>query len=137
MAWTATLKGYQQGVDSWSVTVVYDNGAGTVVTNTYPTKALNDTILQNIAIAEVAGFSATADTTKLTITPGSQIPLTVTPPTPTPAQVAQAQFLSDYTQWIQFQHAITLGTVQPSDTRVTNLTAKIKGEWLDSYLSFI
>ena len=139
-SFTATLvdRSDVTGVDA--VTVVYSNDSQKYE-RTYTSAGFMDAQLESIAQNEVAGFqniSAAPGKSKYTV--GSQINLTpaavvVTPPTA--AQIAQAQFQTDYALLESMQRGIAAGLKTAQDADYTAQLKLVQGEYLPAYVGLL
>lgn len=141
MAWIAIFQDAVQRDGYWAYSIVYTDGAQKVLRE-YVADALDDAAVLSAAMAEVARLSsASAPQSKFSIQIGQQLDLTYLAPAPAPApsQADQARdaFLVDWRLYQRYQRAVTAGLIASDDKRVTDLTAKIKGEWLDAYMDVL
>ena len=140
MTWTATLvsRSSTTGVDA--VTFVYTDGV-TKYERTYTSTGFMDAQLESIAQNEVIGFqniAVVSGESKYTV--GSQINLTpaavvVTPPTA--AQIAQAQFQTDYALLQSMQRGIAAGLKTAQDSDYTAQLKLVQGEYLPAYVGLL
>lgn len=62
----------------------------------------------------------------------------VTPPTPTQAELDEAQWLKDYRTWVKVKTTlIDTGVLTGSETKVVQLKTKVTTDFLPAYLDFI
>lgn len=62
----------------------------------------------------------------------------VTPPTPTPEEIARKDWLADYYKWIKVKTTlIDTGILTGNETKVLQLKTKVQNNFLPAYLDFI
>jgi hypothetical protein len=124
----------------WHFSIVYSDGVSKVVRQ-YSAANLDDSVIAARARTDAAELNkASTSVGKVSLTKGSSIDLTepaVTAVVASPADIAQAQFFTDYVQFQRYQRAISVGVIDAADKRVLDLAVKLKTEWLDSYLAAI
>lgn len=139
MTWTATLLSYDIQPNGCTLSIVYSDGVSQKFRKDYSLPVLSDAIIQQTVANEIANMgNATASASAVSLAIGSQITQpAVVPVVPTPAQMAQTQFLSDWRALGELLRASSAGVISASDPRIAALQKTIQGEWLDSYLFLI
>lgn len=137
MTWTAILESASNADKVWEYTLVYTNGSEKF-RKYYRADNISDALIESVARSEIARLTAVADAGKLAYQPGASISLVVAPqPDPTPEQLAQAKFLSDFRQLQALLRAANAGFIDVGDKRITDLQTSTKAAWLDSYVGSI
>ena len=139
MNWTATIKALNQDSDSWALIVVYQNGAEQVVKQ-YALKDISDTIIKELAIKEVAGFTQIRDgKTKVTLAEGSTIdltPIVAAPSSPSPEDTARRVWLDNYIKLRQLKKAYDAG-FNVDIKAIADLENQIKTDFQLAYLDIV
>ena len=141
MAITATLssRAAENGVDA--LTIVYSDGAALKYAKSHISNGFTDAQIEAIAQAEVAGItSASTAPGKSIYSQGSQInlvPPVVKPVVPSPEQVAQLQFSTDYQLLLSMQRGIAAGLKTAQDADYTAQLKLVQGEYLPAYVGML
>lgn len=139
MAWTATVS-KESLVDGSKIFVVtYTDGSRTVTDRFDVQGGLTDTELSYKVQARIDSLTQ-QDAAFTAVTIGIVVPLPrpiLSPPTPTPAEAAQVQFLSDYRQWLNIKKAIDVGILTGKEPRVVALLARVRSEFKQAYLPLL
>lgn len=138
---TARLVEKSNATGRRTFTLVYEDNGKAISKSAYVVDKLTDDVIKEAARKEI--ISLTAENSKedtSTIQVGDVIdlsPVVAPVPDPTPEQLAQSKFLTDYRQLQALLRAASAGFIDIGDKRITDLQTATKAAWLDSYVGSI
>lgn len=140
MSWTATLTGLEKRDDKWVVDVLYtDTVSGKTLSRTYYRERITKRQLRDLVRSEVTRF-AEIEVTDIDIQIGTTIDVTPEVITPTPAEIAEAAWFTDWSKLQQMLAVVSavpaLATAQ-NNTAIANLRASLAAGWKNAYLEKI
>lgn len=136
MAWTATLAKETRPDGSKIVALTYTDGQATI-TDRFDVQGNMDAnfiarkVRDRIAYLNLQDTSFTALTAGA-VTPAANDPVIV-PPTPTPADIAKAQYLADLGKLQKMQLRVSLGMLRVTDPEYSTQLALVISEFKPEY----
>ena len=141
MAITATIVDRRSDTGLDAVTIVYSDGVSQKYSRSYTGSGFTDAQLEQIAQNEIASFASVSSAPGKSIySVGSQInlvPPVVKPVVPSPEQVAQLQFSTDYQLLLSMQRGIAAGLKTAQDADYTAQLKLVQGEYLPAYVGML
>jgi len=140
MSVTAKLLGARRGDGIWKLRIQYTDGSDVRVFDR-KMNGITDDDLKNYIRAGADRLNKVknvgSDYTKHI---GKEINIEVIPvviPDPTAEEIAQDKWLKEWTKLDKMIHLVDNGIIEKDDSRLIAQQAKVKADWLDSYLGAI